>query len=118
MSASFAVGSGVGKDNEEVTLVDIARRLSAIEEIVQPMQLVPNAVATLEGTVRDQGQQQAALNIALTRVERQLQDLGRGFQGRHRAVADDEDDPGDDFIPTAHKLEFLKFDGTRALYHS
>jgi hypothetical protein len=30
--------------------------------------------------------------------------------GRGGALAD-EDDPDDDFIPTAHKLEFPKFDG-------
>jgi hypothetical protein len=117
MSASFAVGSGTGKANEEVTLVDIVRRFSAIEEIIRPMQLVSYAVATLEGTVRNQGQQQVALNIALTRVEHQLQDPSRGFQGRRRAAADDEDDPGDDFTPMAHKLEFPKFDGTQTLYH-
>jgi hypothetical protein len=34
-----------------------------------------------------------------------------------KAAADDEDDPGDDFTPTAHKLEFPKFDGTQTLYH-
>jgi hypothetical protein len=32
------------------------------------MQMVPDAVATSEGTMRDQGQEHAALNIALTRV--------------------------------------------------
>jgi hypothetical protein len=46
MSAS-AIGSDTGKDNKEVTLVDIARRLKTIKEIVRPMQLVSNAVATL-----------------------------------------------------------------------
>jgi hypothetical protein len=32
------------------------------------MQMVPDAVATSEGTMRDRGQEHAALNIALTRV--------------------------------------------------
>jgi hypothetical protein len=34
-----------------------------------------------------------------------------GSTHRHRPAADD-DDPTDDFIPTAHKLDFPKFDGT------
>jgi hypothetical protein len=29
-----------------------------------------------------------------------------------RAVADDDNNPDGDFIPTTHKLEFLKYDGT------
>jgi hypothetical protein len=56
MSTTSVVGSGVSKADEEVTLVDIAHRLSAIEEIIRPLQLVLDEVATLEGTVHDQGQ--------------------------------------------------------------
>jgi hypothetical protein len=56
MSTTSVVGSGVSKVDEEVTLVDIAHRLSAIEEIIRPLQLVLDEVATLEGIVHDQGQ--------------------------------------------------------------
>jgi hypothetical protein len=73
--------SGAGKGNEEVTLVDIARRLKTIEEIVHPIELVPDVIVTLEGTVHDQGQQQATLNIPLTCIECQIQEPVHGIHG-------------------------------------
>jgi hypothetical protein len=78
MRAASAAAPGTGNEDEQVTLIDIVQRLKAIEDIVHLMQLVPEAVATLEGTMRDMGQQQAALVIALTCVECQVQDPSRG----------------------------------------
>jgi hypothetical protein len=72
MSASSAIGGGTGTSNDGVTLGNVVHRLQAIEEIVRPMQLVPEAVVTLETTVRDQGQQQVTLNLALQRVKQQV----------------------------------------------
>jgi hypothetical protein len=110
MSQASAVAGGTGVGEEEVTLTNVVRHLKAIEDIVWPMQPVPDALAAFEDTVREQGQQQIALNLTLTRVEQQLQEPARG--PRRRAGTDDEEDLGGDFLLTAHKLEFPKFDGT------
>jgi hypothetical protein len=44
-------GVGLGKDDEEVTLADVVRCLVAIEEIVRPMQPVPDNIVAIELTV-------------------------------------------------------------------
>jgi hypothetical protein len=49
------------------------------------------------------------LNLAIQRVERQVQDPGRA--SRRHVGADEEDDSDGDFLSTTHKLEFPKFDG-------
>jgi hypothetical protein len=56
--------------------------------------------------------QQVALNITVTRVETAVRDQPHGGAPHRRRVAADDDDPDYDFIPTVHKLEFPKFDGT------
>ncbi|KAG8051835.1 hypothetical protein GUJ93_ZPchr0001g29344 [Zizania palustris] len=130
----MSLASGVGSSSDEVvTLADVVQRLKAIEDIVRPLQPIADALNALEDTVRDQGQQQVALNLALTRMEKQIldqqalnqsaqdlgqnrsaQDLGQNWAALNqgRAGAEDGDD-GRDFLPTAHKLEFPKFDGAR-----
>ncbi|KAG8068491.1 hypothetical protein GUJ93_ZPchr0005g15615 [Zizania palustris] len=71
----MSTASSFGSDMvEEVTLVDVVRRLQTIEDIVLPMQPIPDNFATLEGTVWDQGHQQQALNLALKHIERHAQD--------------------------------------------
>jgi hypothetical protein len=37
---------------------------------------------------------------------------GRPQHAGHRRQGDDNDEAGDDIVPTTHKLEFLKYDGT------
>jgi hypothetical protein len=71
MNTASAIVSSLGKDDEAVTLANIVGRLKAIEDIVWPMQPVPKALTTLEDTAHKQGQQQIALNLALTHFERQ-----------------------------------------------
>jgi hypothetical protein len=108
MSKSMA-GSGTDK---EVTLKDVITRLAAIEDIVRPLQPLHDQVTTLQATVADQQQQQAAFNIALTRIETTVHDRGLGVStgaGRRRAAGEEDDDQ--DF-PTVHKLEFPKYDGS------
>jgi hypothetical protein len=87
-------------------------------------------VTLLEETVTEQGEQQRTLHAAIDRVEREQghqhqelhaaidrvaaaqRNLGQANQGRCWA-GDDGADTGDGaFLPTAHKLEFPKFDGT------
>jgi hypothetical protein len=86
----------------------VVRHLTAIEEIVCLLQSVKDHLIVLEATVAEQGHQQQALNLVLTRVE-------QGQQGGHHAGTDDAADPDGDFIPTAHVLKFPKYDGTRDL---
>jgi hypothetical protein len=60
--------------------------------------------------VADQQQQQAAFNIALTRVENTMHDRGLDEgNSRHHNPGNEDDDL--DF-PTVHKLKFPKYDGT------
>jgi hypothetical protein len=87
-------------------------------------------VTLLEETITEQGEQQRTLHAAIDRVEREQgrqhqelhatidpvaaaqRNLGQANQGRRRA-GDDGIDTGDGaFLPTTHKLEFLKFDNT------
>jgi hypothetical protein len=90
MSAASAIALGIGTEEEEVTLADVVWRLKAIEDIVRPMQPMSDALAALEGTMRDQGQPQATLNIALTRVECQVQDPGCDPQLHRRLGVEEE----------------------------
>ena len=61
-------GSGSGK-GKEPTMADMSKRLSAIEEVLRSLQLLAERFTALETKVQEQGQQQVALNIALSRVE-------------------------------------------------
>jgi hypothetical protein len=91
MSMSMTAGSGTDK---EVYLKDVVARLAATEEIVRPLQLLPDQFTTLQTTVADQQQQQAAFNIALTRVENTVWDRGLGGgNGRRRNLGNEDDDP-------------------------
>jgi hypothetical protein len=109
MSSASAVGAKMGIVDDGVTLGDVVRRLQAIEDTVWPMQPVPDLVAALENMVCDQGQQHIALNLALQRIKRQVQDPC--CASCHRNRAEDDEDLGSVFLPTTHKLEFPKFEG-------
>jgi hypothetical protein len=70
MSPASGVGSGTGKETEqEVTLTDVVRCLTTIEEIVCLLQSVKDQLIVIEATVAEQGHQQRALNLVLTWVE-------------------------------------------------
>jgi hypothetical protein len=110
MSSTSVVGSGSG--DKEVTLKDVVMRLAGIEEIVRPLQPLHEQVPLLATTVTEQGQQQIALQLALGCVENSLVDpvVPRPF--RRRASQDNDEEAGEHFVPTTHKLEFPKFDST------
>ncbi|KAG8047953.1 hypothetical protein GUJ93_ZPchr0008g11704 [Zizania palustris] len=106
----MSLASGVRSGSDEgVTLADVVQRLKAIEDIVRPLQPIPDALNALEDTVRDQGQQQVALNLALTRMEKQIldqqalnwpaQDLGQNWPtqdlGQNRMVVGDDSSDDD-----------------------
>jgi hypothetical protein len=90
-------------------MVDVASRLQAIEDMMQPLVPLRDQVATIEVTLAEQGQQQQLMNVGLLRAERTLrnQDNGRPPNGRCRGD-DEEDDEG---FSTTHKMKFPKYDG-------
>jgi hypothetical protein len=108
----------------------IEERIDALEAKLSKLQPLQDQVTLLEGTVTEQGEQQRTLHAAIDRVEREQEcqhqelhaaiervaatqhNLGHANQG-HRRAGDDDADAGDGaFLPTTHKLEFLKFNGT------
>jgi hypothetical protein len=112
MSTNSSVG---GRSwGKEATLDDVVNRIAAMEETVRPLVPLADQFAHLETTVTDQGRDQTALHVALTRIEAVIRDLGRANgnqQGRRQGLSTDEDEPRDDFVPTTHELEFPKYDG-------
>jgi hypothetical protein len=136
---SQASGTGSGDDLQATMeailqrldkLDTIEERIGALEAKLLELQPLQDQVTLLEGTVTEQGEQQRALHAAIDRVEReqgwQHQELhtaiehvaatqrilGQANQGRRKAGDDDADTGDGAFLPTTHKLEFLKFDGT------
>jgi hypothetical protein len=98
MIAHSAFGSGLGKDGEEepkVTLRDVVRRLAAMEAVLRPWRPW-DQVPQLAATLAEQGQQQIALQLALTCVENTLHDGGGGCPARCRIANDNEAGAGDD----------------------
>jgi hypothetical protein len=108
----------------------IEERIDALEAKLPELQPLQDQVTLLEEMVTEQGGQQRTLHAAIDRVEREqgcqhqeLHDaidriaaaqriLGQANQGRRRAGDDDADTGDGVFLPTTHKLEFSKFDGT------
>jgi hypothetical protein len=108
MSAISGTGSGSGKQGEdEITMKDLFKCLTTIEGVVVPMS---EHLTSMEETVADQGKQQTTLHVALTNVEHNLQNTGRGYNTSN--APDHDDEPGQDGFQTSHKIEFPKFDGT------
>jgi hypothetical protein len=117
MSAHSAVGSGSGKDGEEpeLTMRDVVRHLAAMEAVLRPLQPLRDQVPQLAATLAEQGQQQIALQLALTRLENSLHDGSGGRHARRRGANDNDTGIGDNVGAgggsTTHKLELPKFDG-------
>jgi hypothetical protein len=86
MSSNSSFGGGSVKEGKEATLDDVVTHIAAMEETVRP--LVPLAqFALLETTVTNQGRDQTALHVALTRIEAAVHDLGwanDNHQSQHR----------------------------------
>jgi hypothetical protein len=136
---SQASGTGSGDDLQATMeailqrldkLDTIEERIGALEAKLPELQSLQDQVTLLEETVTEQGEQQRTLHAAIDRVEGEQgcqhqelhaaidrvaaaqRNLGQANQGCRRA-GDDGADTGDGaFLPTTHKLEFLKFDGT------
>jgi hypothetical protein len=102
MSFISAARSGTEREN---TLVDMVWCFAAIEELVRPLQPLKDQLAALEIKVVEQGHQ--PLNIALMHVKTMLP-----TQTTISIVIEDAADTGDNFLPTAHKLEFPKYNDT------
>jgi hypothetical protein len=116
MSSASVIGSGTGRSGDkalegEVTLKGMVVRLAAIEDIVWPLQPLCEQVPQLTTTIAEQGHQQITLQLALGHVENSLADNGAGRPHCRRATQGEDEDVGEDFVPTMHKLEFPKFDG-------
>jgi hypothetical protein len=108
----------------------IEERIGALEAKLPELQPLQDQVTLLEGTVIEQGEQQRTLHAAIDRVEREHErqhqeshaaiervaatqhNLGQANQGRRQAGDGGVDASDGAFLPTTHKLEFLKFDGT------
>ena len=60
---------GSGSEKTEPTMSDMPTRLSAIEEVTRSLQPLADRFAVMETTVKEQQQQQVALNLALSRIE-------------------------------------------------
>jgi hypothetical protein len=103
MTAHLGTGSGT---SQEATLTAMLQRLDAIEAKLEPL-------ATIEEALQTHEQQHQDLSATVTRLETTQHDLRAARQqpDRRRPSADDGAVPGSDIMPTAHKLEFPKFDG-------
>jgi hypothetical protein len=118
MSVHSAVGSDSRKDGDdepEVTMCDIVHRLVAMEVLLRPLHPLWDQVPQLTMTLAEQGQQQIALQVALTRVENTLHNGGGGHQPHCHGANDNDtgarDDSGAGGGGTTCKPEFPKFDG-------
>jgi hypothetical protein len=111
---------------------DMAKRFTGMEEKIKPLQPLIDVVKKLAVQVTDQGQQQHALNLALLRLEHgddaplpqheagvasrtthtnHTSIDGSAIPNRRRPPFEEVEDGGD-FLPTYHKLDFTKFDGS------
>jgi hypothetical protein len=132
-----STGAGTGKESA-MTVEDLTKRFAAMKKLLRPLQPLVETVQKLSARVADQDQQQRALNLALLHLEHgdgappppppppadgvppppRNQGTGStnasvaGYTGPHRPPRADEDDDGGDFLPTYHKLNFPKFDGS------
>jgi hypothetical protein len=109
MSSQSATGSGIVIKE---ALKAIMKRLDTIENKMQPRQPLQDKVAGLKEIVRDHTEQQRAVHTIVERVEMAQRSQVIGHlpnQGCHRTGDDDDDDQGGNFLPTAQKLEFPKF---------
>jgi hypothetical protein len=84
----------------------LTRCLVAIEELIRPLVPLEEQVPA-QAAVAGLQQQQATMTATLTRLDNTVRAIS-GANG-HRRNATEE---GDLELPTVHKVEFLKYDGT------
>jgi hypothetical protein len=89
-------------------MVDVASRLQAIEDMMQPLVPLRDQVATIEVTLTEQGQHQQLMNAGLLHAEPTLRNQDNGWPPNGRRRGDDEDD--DEGFPTTHKMKSPKYD--------
>jgi hypothetical protein len=128
-------GQGSGSKSEDM-LATIMKQLGAMDARLQSMEgrlhavdSIKAKVTTLEESTGKLGAQQDTLSSAVERIDlaqtqfaaavdkaaadsRQPTPPNRHYQGSRRRQGRDEDDGGEDIMPTTHKLEFPKYDGT------
>jgi hypothetical protein len=106
------------------------RESTHLKQKLPELQPLQDQVTLLEETVTEQGEQQRTLHTAIDHVEREQgcqhqelhtaidciaaaqRNLGQANQGRRRAGDNGADTSDRAFLPTTHKLEFSKFNGT------
>jgi hypothetical protein len=128
-------GQGSGSKSEDM-LATIMKQLAAMDARLQSMEgrlhvvdSIKEKVTGLEESIGELGAQQDTLSSTVERIDlaqtqfvavagkaaadsRQPIPLDRHQQGGRRRQVRDEDDGGEGIIPTTHKLEFPKYDGT------
>jgi hypothetical protein len=128
-------GQGSGSKSEDM-LTTIMKQLAAMDARLQSMEgrlhavdSITAKVTVLEESTGELRAQQDTLSSAVERIDlaqtqfaaavdktavdsRQPTPPDRHHQGSRRRQGRDEDDGGEDIIPTTHKLEFPKYDGT------
>jgi hypothetical protein len=123
-------GQGSGSKSEDM-LATIMKQLAAMDARLQSMEgrlhavdSIKAKVTALEESIGELGAQQDTLSSAVEHIDlaqtqfaaaadsRQPTLPDRHHQGSRRRQVRDEEDGGEDIIPTTHKLEFPKYDGT------
>jgi hypothetical protein len=132
---SSTTGPGSGSKSEDM-LATIMKQLAAMDARLQSMEgrlhavdSIKAQVTALEESTGELGAQHDTLSSVVERIDlaqtrltaaadraaaesRQQTPPDRHYQGSRRRQGRDEDDGGEDIIPTTHKLEFPKYDGT------
>jgi hypothetical protein len=126
-------GQGSGSKSEDI-LATMMKQLAAMDARLQSMEgrlhvvdSIKAKVTTLEESIGELKAQQDTLSLAVERIDlAQTQFTAAAdkaavnsrqsppdchHQGSRRRQVRDEDDGGEDIIPTTHKLEFTKYDG-------
>jgi hypothetical protein len=105
---SFHSAAGLGNVTED-TLKAIMVRLDAIEQNMEPLQPLQMKVVKLDVMVIDHDHQHQALHDALHHVKMVQSALGAPcpqVRAHHGTKDNEATDPRNDFVSTAHKLEF------------
>jgi hypothetical protein len=131
MSASTDMSTVSGSRLSTTTkamLSTVMNRLDAMDDKLKALDPLCKKVTTLEASAEDLGAQQVTLIMVVERVDimqttlnakinhievgQRVPPQDRQQAQGHERQADNDGDQGGDFLPTAHKLEFQKYDGT------
>jgi hypothetical protein len=106
---SFAIGAESGKEST-ITVRDLAKHIIVVE-IMRPFQPLADKVNTLAVEVTEHRQQQQA-HVKKDALGESSSDHSILSLPHCRRLPHEDDDDGGDFLPTYHKLDFPKFDGS------